>query len=124
MRWILTIAALSGALSVVLGAFSAHALRGKLPQPLFNAFETGVHYQMMHSLALFGVGLVMLQLGQRTSFSVAAWSFVTGILLFSGSLYGLAMLQIKWLGPVTPLGGVFLIIGWLALAYGLWFELG
>jgi len=55
---------------------------------------------------------------------VAAWSFVIGTLLFSGSLYGLAMLQIKWLGPVTPLGGILLIIGWLALAYGLWFELG
>ncbi len=123
MRWVLTLAALSGALSVVLGAFAAHGLRGKLPQSLFNAFETGVHYQMMHSLALFGVGLVMLHVGQKTSLSVAAWSFVTGTLLFSGSLYGLAMLQIKWLGPVTPLGGILLIIGWLALAYGLWFEL-
>jgi uncharacterized membrane protein YgdD (TMEM256/DUF423 family) len=66
----------------------------------------------------------MLHVGQKTSLSVAAWSFVTGTLLFSGSLYGLAMLQIKWLGPVTPLGGILLIIGWLALAYGLWFELG
>jgi uncharacterized membrane protein YgdD (TMEM256/DUF423 family) len=124
MRWVLTLAALSGALCVVLGAFAAHGLRGKLSQSLFNAFETGVHYQMMHSLALFGVGLVMLHVGQKTSLSVAAWSFVTGTLLFSGSLYGLAMLQIKWLGPVTPLGGILLIIGWLALAYGLWFELG
>ncbi len=124
MRWILTCAALSAGLSVILGAFSAHGLRGKLPEPLFSAFETGVQYQMIHSLALFGVGLVMLQLGQKTSFNVAALGFLAGILLFSGSLYGLALLQIKWLGPVTPIGGVCLIVGWLALAYGLWFELG
>ncbi|MBT3426196.1 MAG: DUF423 domain-containing protein [Gammaproteobacteria bacterium] len=124
MRWILTFAALSAGLSVVLGAFSAHGLRGKLPDTLFNAFETGVQYQMIHSLALFGVGLVMLQLGQKTSFNVAALSFLAGILLFSGSLYGLALLQIKWLGPITPVGGLCLIVGWLALAYGLWFELG
>ena len=74
---------------------------------------------MTHSLGLLLVGVLMLVLGVKTPWLTAAWSFAVGIFLFSGSLYGLALLGWRWLGPVTPVGGALFIVGWLALAYGL-----
>ena len=116
---LMTFGALSAATSVVLGAFGAHALKGKLTGASLATFETAVHYQMTHSLGLLLVGVLMLVLGVKTPWLTAAWSFAGGILLFSGSLYGLALLGWRWLGPVTPIGGALFIVGWLALAYGL-----
>ena len=116
---LMTFGALSAATSVVLGAFGAHALKGKLTGASLATFETAVHYQMTHSLGLLLVGVLMLVLGVKTPWLTAAWSFAVGILLFSGSLYGLALLGWRWLGPVTPIGGALFIVGWLALAYGL-----
>ena len=116
---LMTFGALSAATSVVLGAFGAHALKGKLSISSQATFETAVHYQMTHSLGLLLVGVLMLVLGVKTPWLTAAWSFAVGILLFSGSLYGLALLGWRWLGPVTPIGGALFIVGWLALAYGL-----
>ncbi|MDA8912245.1 DUF423 domain-containing protein [Pseudomonadales bacterium] len=115
----MTFGALSAATSVVLGAFGAHALKGKLSISSQATFETAVHYQMTHSLGLLLVGVLMLVLGVKTPWLTAAWSFTVGIFLFSGSLYGLALLGWRWLGPVTPVGGALFIVGWLALAYGL-----
>ena len=116
---LMTFGALSAATSVVLGAFGAHALKGKLSISSQATFETAVHYQMTHSLGLLLVGVLMIVLGVKTPWLTAAWSFTVGIFLFSGSLYGLALLGWRWLGPVTPVGGALFIVGWLALAYGL-----
>ena len=111
-------AALAGALGVVLGAFGAHALRGSIEPRLMETFQTAVHYQLIHALALLLVSLTMGWLGQSLSFEISAYAFIVGIILFSGSLFGLVLTEIRWLGPVTPLGGLCLIVGWLALLFG------
>lgn len=120
IRLIFTFGALSGLVSVVLGAFAAHGLRGQLDERLEHAFETGVHYQMVHSVVLLIVGLMVEHWGRHWALDSAAWSFVAGILLFSGSLYLLALTGMKWLGPITPIGGLAFIVGWALLAIGIW----
>lgn len=109
-------AAFSGAISIVAGAFGAHALRDSLTPRLLETFQTAVSYQMSHSLALLLVAVLIDQWGRHPVMEVAVYAFMAGILLFSGSLYGLVLTDLKWLGPVTPIGGVCFIIGWLALA--------
>ena len=111
-------AAFAGALGVVLGAFGAHALRGSVEPRLIETFQTAVQYQLIHALALLLVSLTMGWLGQSLSLEISAYAFMAGIILFSGSLYGLVLTEMKWLGPVTPLGGLCLIVGWLALLIG------
>ena len=114
----LSIGAISAGLSVIIGAFGAHALKAVLSETSRATFETAVQYQMTHSLALLLVGLLMLVLEPKPIFFWAGAGFLLGICLFSGSLYGLAIWNLRWLGPVTPIGGVLFIAGWLALAYG------
>lgn len=104
--------ALFAGLAVALGAFAAHGLKHHLDDYQLTIFETGVRYQMYHGLALLLCGALGTA-GWRTG--KAAVAFVAGIVLFSGSLYGLALVQWKWLGPVTPVGGVAFLIGWLLL---------
>lgn len=111
----LLIAAFYGASGVMLGAFGAHGLRGKVTENLLEAYKTGVHYQMLHTLALLGVVLLMQHWGEKTALLTCAALFALGVLLFSGSLYGLTFGGPRWLGPVTPLGGLLLIGGWVAL---------
>ena len=111
-------AAFAGALGVVLGAFGAHALRGSIEPRLIETFQTAVQYQLIHALALLLVSLTMGWLGQSLSFEISAYAFMAGIILFSGSLFGLVLTEMKGLGPVTPLGGLSLIVGWLALLVG------
>jgi uncharacterized membrane protein YgdD (TMEM256/DUF423 family) len=111
-------ASLAGALGVVLGAFGAHALRGSIEPRLLETFQTAVQYQLIHALALLLVSLAMGWLGQSLSFEISAYAFMAGIILFSGSLFGLVLTEMRWLGPVTPLGGFCLIVGWLALLVG------
>ena len=113
-RTFLIIAAVSGLIAVLLGAFGAHALRGKLESKLFDVFETGVRYQFFHTFALIAVALLIDKLG-TAQLVPAGWLFVAGIVLFSGSLYLLAVKSWKWLGPVTPLGGLLFIAGWVML---------
>lgn len=112
----LLLAALFGATGVALGALAAHGLKAKLAQNLLEAFKTGVHYQQVHALALLGIGLLALHVGQSRALSVSASMMVVGIVFFSGSLYWLALGGPRWLGPVTPLGGTLLIGAWIALA--------
>lgn len=109
----------SAAIAVALGAFGAHGLRGLLVPDMLIAFEIGVRYQMYHALALLGVAVAH---GRWPSTAVVAagWLFVLGTVLFSGSLYLLAVTGQRWLGAITPLGGAALIVGWLALAWGVW----
>jgi len=111
----LLLAAGNGFFAVILGAFGAHALKGSVSENLFSAYQTGVQYQMYHALAMLGVGLLGLQGVESRWLSVAGMFFVMGVLLFSGSLYGLALGGPRWLGPITPLGGLLLIVGWCSL---------
>ena len=111
-------AAFAGALGVLLGAFGAHGLRESIEPRLMETFQTAVQYQLIHALALLMVSLTMGWLGQSLSFEISAYAFMAGIILFSGSLYGLVLTEMRWLGPVTPLGGLCLIAGWLAMLVG------
>lgn len=110
---------LSGGIAVLAGAFGAHALRPRLPAELFAAFETGARYQMYHALALFVVAWALTQWPTKLV-RVSGWLFIAGTVLFSGSLYLLALSGATWWGAVTPVGGVLLLGGWLTLALGVW----
>lgn len=101
-------------LSVVLGAFAAHGLKRHVSEYAIGIFKTASEYQMSHGLALIVVA-VMMRWGINVS--AAGWLFTLGIVLFSGSLYLLALTGLKWLGPITPIGGVCLIAGWSVLLY-------
>lgn len=116
-RAFLVLGALFGFLGVGFGAFGSHALRAKLPSERLATFETGVRYQLWHALALFVV--VFLRTIGPDAFpeSLAGVLFVAGIVLFSGSLYVLSLTGKRVWGAVTPLGGVCLLAGWLALAW-------
>jgi len=107
-------AAISGFLSVVLGAFGAHSLKNILDEYGRSIYEKAVLYQMFHTMALFAVGVIQ-RFNQETSFSIAGWGFFVGIILFSGSLYLLATTNIKWLGAITPMGGIAFLFGWFWL---------
>ena len=109
------IAGLSGALTVGLGAFGAHGLKEVLSPYLLDVYQTAVQYQMWHTLALFGCG-ILLRNSMSKGVSYAALLFTIGIIFFSGSLYALVFTGIKWFGPITPLGGLCFISGWLTLA--------
>jgi uncharacterized membrane protein YgdD (TMEM256/DUF423 family) len=104
-----------GLLAVAAGAFGAHALRARLPADLLAVFETGARYQMYHALALLAVALVAARAPSSMA-AAAGWLFCAGIVLFSGSLYALALTGIRVLGAVTPLGGLCFLAGWAALA--------
>ena len=110
---------LAGLTAVALGAFAAHALKGKLTPDLFEVFEVGARYHMYHALALLGVAWAGTRWpGGATTW--AGWFFVAGIVLFSGSLYALALTGIRPLGAITPLGGVCFLAGWIALGWAAW----
>jgi uncharacterized membrane protein YgdD (TMEM256/DUF423 family) len=111
----LFVAAVMGVVGVGLGAFGAHGLRGRLSPEMLTVFETGVRYHMYHALALMAVAALMPRLDGR-AIVIAGWSFTAGIVLFSGSLYALALTGVTTLGAVTPLGGVAFLIGWVCLA--------
>lgn len=115
---VLTIGAIYGSLAIILGAFGAHALKKIFTEHLQKSFETGVKYQMYHALLLVFLGL-NLDFSNRLS-QIAAWCFIIGVLLFSFSIYGLTISsakgkKLRFLGPVTPLGGLFLLTGWILL---------
>lgn len=116
-------AAILGFLSVILGAFAAHALKELLSDYAVNIFETGVRYQFYHVFALLAAGILYKEFPNK----FIKWSgifFIAGIILFSGSLYfltyvkGTIMPGYKWIGPITPIGGLFFILGWLFLFAG------
>lgn len=115
LRVFLLLAALAGFSGVALGAFAAHGLKGQLSAEYLAVFQTGVHYQLVHALALFGVALLAERLPGRL-LKPAGTLFAVGILLFSGSLYALTLSGLGKLGMITPLGGVCFLAGWLCLA--------
>jgi len=112
----LLVGALAGLTGVLLGAFGAHGLRESLSPAMLTIYKTGVDYQMWHALALMGIALLLRYNPDEKSLIRAGWFFLLGIVFFSGSLYMLACFNMKWLGMVTPVGGVFFIVGWVLLA--------
>lgn len=116
MKLFFTLGAVLAGLGVVLGAFGAHALRASLSPEDLATFEIAVRYQMYHALALLGVAWATTQWSASTV-QAAGWAFVIGILVFSGSLYVLVLTGQRWLGAITPIGGVALIAGWAMLAW-------
>ncbi|MDX2302859.1 MAG: DUF423 domain-containing protein [Microscillaceae bacterium] len=119
-KFFLMLAALLGGLSVAIGAFGAHALKATLEaNQRLDTFELASRYQFYHSLALLGVALLMLQI-RHIYLVYAAYGFIMGILIFSGSLYALALSNKGWLGAITPIGGVAMIVGWVFLFIGIY----
>jgi uncharacterized membrane protein YgdD (TMEM256/DUF423 family) len=119
MRLWIVLGAVSAFLSVAAGAFGAHALKARLPADLLTIFETGARYHMYHSLGLIAIGLAA-QLRPSPLLSGAGWAMLAGIVLFSGSLYALALTGVRVLGAITPLGGLGFLAGWAMLAVGVW----
>ena len=116
----ITLASLSGMLAVVFGAFGAHALKGKLDDYALGVFDTAVQYHFYHSFALLAVGVIALSQPQTVMLKSSGWLFLIGILIFSGSLYLLSVTGVRWLGAITPLGGLAFIGGWACLAATGW----
>ncbi len=112
----LRVAAVLGALAVAFGAFGAHGLRARVEPELLEVFETGVRYHFYHALALLALTLGGGPLWQSQWTGAAAWSWTAGVLVFSGSLYVLVLTGQRWLGAITPIGGVAFIVGWVCLA--------
>ena len=115
----MSVGAFIALLGVAFGAFGAHGLKAILSEHMLEVFHTGVRYQMYHAFGLIVSGAA-LSVYHLSHFRWATWSFLTGICVFSGSLYILSLTGIRWLGAMTPLGGLFFIAGWLLLAIGFW----
>lgn len=110
---------LSAFIGVAAGAFGAHALKSRLSADLLATFEVGVRYQMYHAFGLLAVAWVLTKWPSSLA-TISGWCFVIGTLLFSGSLYILSLSGIKWLGAITPFGGLAFLVGWLCLGYAVW----
>jgi uncharacterized membrane protein YgdD (TMEM256/DUF423 family) len=114
-RTFFSLGSISAFLAVAAGAFGAHALRGRLTPEYLSVFETAARYQMYHALGLMAVAWAFVRWPGGLIQS-AGWLFVAGTVLFSGSLYALSLTRIRWLGAITPLGGLAFLTGWLLLA--------
>jgi uncharacterized membrane protein YgdD (TMEM256/DUF423 family) len=112
IRSLIALGAINGGIAVAAGAFGAHGLKERISQHSLEIFETAVRYQMFHALAMILCAVIATS-GART----AGWLFQAGIVVFSGSLYLLALTETKWLGAVTPVGGLAFLAGWAALAW-------
>ena len=119
LRVLLLLVALFGFTGVGLGAFAAHGLKGQLSAEYLAVFQTGVHYQMLHALALLALAALWQRLGGRL-LTAAGVCFCVGILLFSGSLYALTLSGIGALGMITPVGGLMFLAGWFCLGLAAW----
>ena len=116
---LIALGALNAALAVGAGAFAAHGLRDRLDARALEVFETAARYQMYHAVAIILAGIIATS-GVTRGAQTAGWIFQAGIVLFSGSLYVLALTGIKGLGAITPLGGVAFLAGWLWLGWTAW----
>ena len=118
-RTVFALGALLAALAVAAGAFGAHALRARLAPERLDTYEIAVRYQLYHALALLVLGVAM-ERWPAAGLHLPAWLFLAGIAVFGGTLYTLALGGPRWLGAVTPVGGVCLIAGWLIAAWRVW----
>jgi uncharacterized membrane protein YgdD (TMEM256/DUF423 family) len=112
---------ISALVAVAAGAFGAHGLREHLDEGALATFETAARYQMYHALALLAIGWA-LSWAENAALTAAGWLFIAGTVLFSGSLYLLALTGVRWLGAITPLGGLAFLVGWGLMAWGSWRE--
>lgn len=119
MKTFLVIGALAMALGVILGAFGAHGLKNRLSPDLLAIYHTGVEYHLYHALGLLLVGILIQQFPQLSGLPLGGWLLFAGILIFSGSLYVLAISGVRWLGAITPIGGLAFIAGWVWIAWSL-----
>lgn len=117
-RFFFTAGAMMAFIAVCLGAFGSHTLKNRITPDMLAIFEVGVRYHMYHALALLAVAWAASHWPER-NFTAAGWSFIIGIIIFSGSLYILSIFGIRWLGAVTPLGGIAFLIGWAILVWSL-----
>lgn len=117
-RIFLSLAAFFGLTGVALGAFAAHGLKGRLTSAYLEVFQTGVHYQQIHALALLAVAL-MVPYARGRLLTAAGTFFTLGIVLFSGSLYLITLAGVK-MGPITPIGGALFMAGWACLGFSAW----
>ena len=115
----LLLGSVNALLAVVLGAFGAHALKTRLGADMLSVYQTGVQYHFYHALGLLLVGIITHQFPPSLWIKTSGWLMVAGIILFSGSLYILSITQIRWLGAVTPVGGMAFILAWLILCIGI-----
>ena len=115
----MTTGALLAFFAVAIGAFGAHGLKPFLSPEMLTVFETGVRYHMYHALGVIVAGWAG-GTWNSSLFRYSAWSFFLGILFFSGSLYVLSLTEIRWLGAITPVGGLLFLTGWILLALGFW----
>ena len=113
------LASLSAFAAVALGAFAAHALKQKLTLEMFSIFEVGVRYHVYHTLGLFIIAWATTHF-TSANLAPAGWLFVAGIVIFSGSLYALSLTEMRWLGAITPIGGLCFLAGWLWAAWSVW----
>ncbi len=112
--------ALLAGIGVALGAFGAHGLKDRLSPDLLAVYHTAVEYQFLHAFALILLGLFVAARGESSGTTVAAWAFGCGIAVFSGSLYLMAATGVRWLGAITPFGGVAFLVGWALFAWAAW----
>ena len=117
VKTLVVLAALAGFLAVALGAFGAHALKARLAPELLTVFQTGVQYHFYHALALLGVAILLILNPHMASLILSAGFFIAGIVLFSGSLYVLSVFGIRWVGAITPIGGLAFLVGWGLLGW-------
>jgi uncharacterized membrane protein YgdD (TMEM256/DUF423 family) len=103
-------------LAVIFGAFGAHALKARIDESLLKVFHTGVEYHFYHALGLVLIGIIALNIPVNTWLKSSGWMMFIGIMLFSGSLYLLSILNLRWLGMITPVGGLLFILAWLSLS--------
>ncbi len=115
MKIFFLLGSIAGFLAIALGAFGAHGLEGKISEKMLQVWKTGVTYQMFATGMLFIVGFFLLKIQQSSLLPWAGWLTFAGILLFSGSLYVLSVTGIKWIGAITPLGGVAFLVGWVLI---------
>jgi uncharacterized membrane protein YgdD (TMEM256/DUF423 family) len=111
----LCLAAVLGGLAVLIGAFGAHGLKGRVSAELLDVYDIGVRYHFYHALALLALATAATGLWKSRWTAAAAGAWIAGILLFSGSLYALALTGVRWLGAITPMGGVAFVAGWVCL---------
>lgn len=110
-----SLGSINALIAVMLGAFGAHALRSRLSADMMDIFQTGVQYHFYHALGLLAVGIIAYHLPESTWLKWSGWLMLTGIVVFSGSLYVLSISGIKWLGAITPIGGTAFIAAWVLL---------
>lgn len=118
-RRVIAIGCIVAGVGVAAGAFGAHMLKTILEPPMLAAYDTGTRYQMYHAFGMILAG-ISARAFNDPRLVTAGWFFVAGMVMFCGSLYGIALAEIKWFGPITPLGGLTFIVGWSLLGWRVW----